>query len=152
MFFLKNLARKGLKASWETVSSWLPYKYQLIVANWCHMASRMLVKTYFPSNNNLVNHWRKRIQISLQWISSHLTKPRYWNRATCCNYYYYQPEERVISQQIWLTHLPLDKMAAILQTKFRDAFSWMKIDVFWLSFHWSLFLSVQLTIPEHWFR
>ena len=38
-----------------------------------------------------------------------------------------------------LTHLPLDKMAAILQTMFSDAFSWMKSFVFWLKFHWSLF-------------
>ena len=41
-----------------------------------------------------------------------------------------------------LTHLPLDKMAAILQRIFSDAFSWMKSFVFWLKFHWSLFLRV----------
>ena len=46
----------------------------------------------------------------------------------------------------WLTCLPLDKMAAVLQTIFSDAFSWMKIFVFWLKFHWILFLRVQLTI------
>ena len=40
---------------------------------------------------------------------------------------------------------PLDKMAAILQTIFSVAFSWMKSFVFWLKFHWSLFLRVQLT-------
>ena len=33
-----------------------------------------------------------------------------------------------------LTHHPLDKMAAILQTIYSDAFSWMKIFVFWLKF------------------
>ena len=43
-----------------------------------------------------------------------------------------------------LTHLPLDKMAAISQTIFSNAFSWMKSLVFWLQFHWSLFLRVQL--------
>ena len=36
----------------------------------------------------------------------------------------------------------LDKMAAISQTIFSDAFSWMKSFVFWLKFHWSLFLRV----------
>ena len=48
-----------------------------------------------------------------------------------------------------LTHFPLDKMAAILQTVFSDAFSWMKSFVFWSKFHWSLFLSIQLTKAQH---
>ena len=47
-----------------------------------------------------------------------------------------------------LTHLLLDKMAAIRQT----TFSWMKNFNFWLKYHWSLFLRVQLTIGQHWFR
>ena len=51
-----------------------------------------------------------------------------------------------------LTHLSLDKMAAISQTIFWDAFSWMKNFVFLSKFHWSLFLGVQLTITQHWFR
>ena len=50
-----------------------------------------------------------------------------------------------------LTHFPLDKMAAILQTIFSDAFLWMKSFVFWLKVHRSLFLRVQLTISQHWF-
>ena len=29
---------------------------------------------------------------------------------------------------------------------------WMKSFVFWFEFHWSLFLRVQLTIIQHWFR
>ena len=51
-----------------------------------------------------------------------------------------------------LLHLPLDKMAAISQMIFSDALLWMKIFVFWLKFHWSLFLSFQMTKAEHWFR
>ena len=51
-----------------------------------------------------------------------------------------------------LTHLPVDKVAAISQTIFSDAFSWMKSFVFWLNFHWNLFLRVQFTITRHWFR
>ena len=35
------------------------------------------------------------------------------------------------------------KMAAILQTTFSNAFSWLKIYKFWLLFHWTLFLRVQ---------
>ena len=64
---------------------------------------------------------------------------------------------RFIFLLIWhwslrLTHLPLDEMAAISQTIFSDPFLWMKIFVFGLNFHWSLFLRVQLTITQHWFR
>ena len=51
-----------------------------------------------------------------------------------------------------LIHLSLDKMAVILQTTFPNIFSWMKNFVFWFEFHWSLFLWVQLTISQHWFR
>ena len=51
-----------------------------------------------------------------------------------------------------LTHLPLDKMAAISQMIFSDTFSWMKMYKFWLRFRWILFLRVQLTIFQHWFR
>ena len=38
------------------------------------------------------------------------------------------------------------------QTTFSNAFSWMKIYEFRLRFHWNLFLRVQLTIFQHWFR
>ena len=44
------------------------------------------------------------------------------------------------------------KMAAISQTMFSNAFSWMKMFEFCLRFRWSLFLRVQLTIFHHWFR
>ena len=45
-----------------------------------------------------------------------------------------------------LTTLPLDKMAAISQTIFSNAFSWMNRFVFWLQCHWSLFLMIHWTI------
>ena len=51
-----------------------------------------------------------------------------------------------------LTHLPLDKMDAISQPPFSNALSWMKNFDFWLKFHWSLFIRVQLTKTQHWFR
>ena len=50
-----------------------------------------------------------------------------------------------------LTHLPLNKMAVVLQMIYSHAFSWMKSLVFWLKFHWSLFGKVHLTITQHWF-
>ena len=51
-----------------------------------------------------------------------------------------------------LTHWGRDKMNAISQTTFSNAFSWMKSFEFRLNFHWSLFLRVQSTIFQHWFR
>ena len=53
---------------------------------------------------------------------------------------------------IWLTHWGRDKMDAVSQTIFSNAFSWMKIYAFRLKFHWGLFLRVKLTIFQHWFR
>ena len=43
-------------------------------------------------------------------------------------------------------------MATVSQTTLSNAFSWMKMLEFRLRFHWSLFLRVQLTIIQHWFR
>ena len=51
-----------------------------------------------------------------------------------------------------LLHWGRDKMAAIFQTTFSNAFSWIKMYEFRLRFHWSLLLRVQLTIFQHWFR
>ena len=51
-----------------------------------------------------------------------------------------------------LTHWGWDKMDAISQTTLSNAFLYMKMLKFWLKFHWSLFLRVQLTIFQHWFR
>ena len=51
-----------------------------------------------------------------------------------------------------LTHWGRDNMAAISQTTLSNAFSWMKMLEFRLKFHWSLFIRVQLTIFQHWFR
>ena len=48
--------------------------------------------------------------------------------------------------------LGLKKTATIFQTLFSNTFSWMKIYEFWLRFHWSLFVRVQLTTFQHWFR
>ena len=51
-----------------------------------------------------------------------------------------------------LTHWGRDKMDAISQTTFLIWFPWMKMFEFRLKFHWCLFLRVQLTIFQHWFR
>ena len=51
-----------------------------------------------------------------------------------------------------LTHWGRDKMAAIFQTTSSSAFSWMKMFEWRLKLQWSLFLRVQLTIFQQWFR
>ena len=43
-------------------------------------------------------------------------------------------------------------MWEIMLQKWVNAFACMKMNVFWLTFHWNLFLRVQLTIFQHWFR
>ena len=48
-----------------------------------------------------------------------------------------------------LTHWGRDKMTAISQTIFSNAFSWMKMYKFRLGFHWSLFPRVHLTKFQH---
>ena len=52
----------------------------------------------------------------------------------------------------WFTHWGQDKMADIFRTIFSNAFSWMNCFEFPIKFDWSLFLRVQLTITQHWFR
>ena len=60
----------------------------------------------------------------------------------------------------WLQHLSgardlhcgWNKMPSISQTTFWNAFSWMNMYEFSLSFHWSLFLVFQLAIFQHWLR
>ena len=51
-----------------------------------------------------------------------------------------------------LTHWDRDKMAAIFQTTFSIAFSWVKMYEFRIRFHWNWLLRVKLTIFQHWFR
>ena len=45
-----------------------------------------------------------------------------------------------------LIHWGRDKMGDVFQTTFLNVFSWMKMYWYWLKFHWSLFLGIQLTI------
>ena len=60
--------------------------------------------------------------------------------------------DQSVPKVLFKTHWGRDKTDAILQTTFSNAISWMKMVEFRLKFHWSLFLKVQLTIFQHWFR
>ena len=51
-----------------------------------------------------------------------------------------------------LTHWGRDKMAAVSQATFSNAFSWMQMCEFRLRFHWNLLLRFELKISQHWFR
>ena len=62
------------------------------------------------------------------------------------------PSGHCLPSHFSLTHGGRDKMYAISQTTSSSAFSWMKMYEFLLTFHWSLFLRVQLTMLQHWFR
>ena len=64
------------------------------------------------------------------------------------NAYAYSSPIRVLS----LTHCGRDKMDAISQTPFSNAFSWMKMHEFCLRINWSLLLKFELTILRQWFR
>ena len=52
---------------------------------------------------------------------------------------------------VYSTHRGRENLAAIFQTTFSNAFSWLKIFKFWLIFHWILFLRDKLTRSQHWF-
>ena len=51
-----------------------------------------------------------------------------------------------------LTHRGRDKVAAVFQTALSNVYSWMKMYVLRLRFHWNLFLRFVLIIFQHWFR
>ena len=51
-----------------------------------------------------------------------------------------------------LTHWGQDKMVTIFQTTYSNEFCWIKIYEFRIKYYLCLFLVVQLTISQHWFR
>ena len=68
---------------------------------------------------------------------------------------YKHPHVQIQTWQYWsdcdtfcttLTHWGQEKMAAISETESSNAFSWTKIYECQITFHWSLFLRVKLTI------
>ena len=86
---------------------------------------------------------------------SKLDTSRYWAFMLICHSLAVYAGMRIVELGVapvlggvCLTHWGRDKMDAISQTTFSNAISWIS----WLKFHWSLFLRVQLTISQHWFR
>ena len=93
--------------------------------------------------------------VSIDWKST-LVQVVAWcwigNKPACGQILTYVITHMHITPINELTHWDWDKIAVIFQTTFSNAFSWMKIYEFHLSFHWSLFLRFQLMIFQHWFR
>ena len=78
------------------------------------------------------------------WCNRSVTQYWVWCSSMTCRY--------TRTADIYSKHWSRDKMAAIFQTTISNAFSWMNMHEFWLKFHRRLFLRVQLTISQHWFR
>ena len=77
---------------------------------------------------------------SLNWHR----RPHIWNSSTSSASHHRTRDN--------LINLPMDEMAAISQNDIFKCIFLNKKFVFWFEFHWSLFLWVQLTITQHWFR
>ena len=73
------------------------------------------------------------------------------DELSCINMFYYKKIFQENCVDGVLMHWVRDEMAAVCQTTFSIAFSWMKMYDFRLRFHWSLFLIFKLTIIHHWF-
>ena len=106
---------------------------------------------YFNSNfTEFIVFLSVQVTISLHWFKLWLGVLQ--TTSHYLNWWWPKPMTSPTLGHNQLTHLLLNKMAAISQTIFWNAFSWMINFVFWLKFNWSLLLKVQLTIRQQWFR
>ena len=101
------------------------------------------------------------IKDTLDTLKSFIFSIQTWSNIFA-EVHYQKAELKVVSYQ-WLnkpfhkaqfeckssTHWGGDKVAAVSQTTFSNAFYWMKMYEFWFRFHWSLFLRLQSTIFQH---
>ena len=107
----------------------ISHKYYCMLTSWARLSALLSIFLVLSRTNGFTNH---RLVAGVRHHGAHVI----WLQCHCLR----------CCMSVVLTHFPLYKMAAISQTTFSDAFSWMKSFVFWLRFHWSLFLRVQLTI------
>ena len=108
-----------------------------LLLNQCWLIIKLILTNKFQRN---LNQNTKR---SSQEIHSNISSAKWRSSCSgfnCSSVDFSRP------MLIESTRLPLDKMAAISQTIFSDAFSWMKSFAFSLRFQRSLFLTVQFTI------
>ena len=88
----------------------------------------------------------------LMWSIARVWHNTLWYGYTKAEYLSEQHHYYHIMMNNLSTHWGRDKMAAIFQTTFSNACSWMKMYEFRLRFHWSFFPRVKLTIFHNWFR
>ena len=116
-----NLLRRGGPNDRMTVENIGKWQNLLTAFHWWppYSAAPASCPTLFDYNNFKVSKSPR----TPAWISNH-THYKLWGKIT-------YPFLNLIR----LTHILLDKMAAIAQTIFSDAFSWMIRFVFWLKIH-----------------
>ena len=142
MFPMKNLACKGL--SWHSDNKYESIKVEYVT----HWNRKVILTTFLSMAPWKLSKWQLILVFPVMRISS-----KWWY----CYQWYWQPLMGIPSKfpmilVTLLIHWGWDKMAAIFQTTFSNAFSLMKMLEFRLRFHWSLFPKVKLRIFQHWFR
>ena len=106
-----------------------PINFAPWVLTWAWMLALMCIWTSGLANSGIAGNWR------YHWHSCGITtlvKPK-------CDIFL-------------ITHWGRDKIAAIWQMRFSNAFSWMKMFEFCLRFQWNLFLRFEIPIFHHWYR
>ena len=124
--------------TFSTVTGGSPHKRWVM---WSLMFTMLLARSSCWTNSAIASDLTQDV-LTFKWCSHECSRYGYnWLLAT-------QQEKH----SSWSTHWGRDKMAAIFQTTFSNAFPWMKMYEFRSKFHWILFPGVQLTIFQHWFR
>ena len=104
--------------------------------------------------SNLVELWFIVLRIMMMMMMKWIMEELLLDDIKVCLRHFYSDRNQHLTH---LTHWGRDKMDAISQTTLWSAFSWMKnvwipIEISYPNENKSLFLRVQLTIFQHWFR
>ena len=137
---------EGLKAHWSSVAALCPISW-------------LLDFTRFSGKISYHSKWRCRYINSIPKYSKNKLKLLADDKYLCddttqlCKWHMMIFFLLCYSQTLFFTPESSSTLISTSQlicswTKF----SWMKSCVFLFKFHWSLFLKVQLTISQHWFR
>ena len=150
--------------NWEMHSLWCPTD---LVHLWCFLPSIFCPLIVWSDS---CRHLQILVMWEFAWCLLNPLRPRQNNSLFAdnifrfiffnenfvffLNFHWYVPKGPIDKKASFgwdngVTQLLLDKMALISQTIFSNAFLWMKSFVFWLKYHWSLFVGVQLT--QCWF-
>ena len=89
---------------------------------------------------------------SINGLASNKWQAITWTKLLKITQFNVSPDLNEFSRSTAAINVLIYKMAAVSQTTLSNAFSWMKMLEFRLRFQWSLFLRVQLTIFQHWFK